>query len=120
MPRARVALLFGALMWGFVGGVVGSSGVCGPSSVAYLTSLGTDKHDQMRIQGVLYGLGAVALLGAHVGSGVLNAQTWPFSALLLAPVMLGVRLGRLVLDPVDPVRLRKLHPLVHRVGGMSL
>lgn len=33
----------------------------------------------MRVQGVIYGLGALALFGAHVGSGVTRAETLPFS-----------------------------------------
>jgi len=66
------------------------------------------------------GLGAVALLGAHMGSGVLNAQTWPFSALLLAPVMLGVWLGGMVMDRVDPVLFRKMTLLVLMVAGLNL
>ena len=84
--------------------------------MAYLTALGTEKHDQMRIQGVIYGLGAVALLAAHIGSGVLNAQTWPFSALLILPVMLGVWLGSKVMDRVDPVLFRKMTLLVLMVA----
>ena len=88
--------------------------------MAYLTALGTEKHDQMRIQGVIYGLGAVALLAAHIGSGVLNAQTWPFSALLILPVMLGVWLGSKVMDRVDPVLFRKMTLLVLMVAGLNL
>lgn len=117
---ARRSLRVEALIGGFAGAVGGISGVWGPPTVAYLTALGTDKHDQMRIQGVIYGLGAVALLGAHLGSGVLNAQTWPFSALLLAPVMLGVWLGGLVMDRVDPVLFRKITLVVLMVAGLNL
>lgn len=109
-----------ACVGAFAGAVGGVSGVWGPPTVAYLTALGTPKHDQMRIQGVIYGLGAVALLGAHMGSGVLNAQTWPFSALLLAPVMLGVWLGGMVMDRVDPVLFRKMTLLVLMVAGLNL
>ncbi|MEX3316458.1 sulfite exporter TauE/SafE family protein [Sulfitobacter sp. PS-8MA] len=109
-----------ALVGGFAGAIGGLSGVWGPPTVAYLTALGTDKHDQMRIQGVIYGLGAMALLGAHLGSGVLNAQTWPFSALLLAPVMLGVWLGGKVMDRVDPVLFRKMTLVVLLLAGLNL
>ncbi len=118
LPRrsARVEAAVGS----FAGAIGGMSGVWGPPTVAYLTALGTDKHDQMRIQGVIYGLGAVALLGAHVGSGVLNGQTWPFSALLLAPVMLGVWLGGKVMDRVDPVLFRKMTLVVLLVAGLNL
>ncbi|WP_411976167.1 sulfite exporter TauE/SafE family protein [Sulfitobacter faviae] len=109
-----------ALVGGFAGAVGGISGIWGPPTVAYLTALGTAKHDQMRIQGVIYGLGAVALLVAHIGSGVLNAQTWPFSALLILPVMLGVWLGSKVMDRVDPVLFRKMTLVVLMVAGLNL
>ena len=36
---------------GFLGGI---SGIWGPPTVMYLTALGTQKHDQMRAQGVIY------------------------------------------------------------------
>ena len=51
---------------GFFGGI---SGVWGPPTVVMLTARSTGIAEQMRIQGVIYGLGALVLLGAHVGSG---------------------------------------------------
>ncbi|KZZ25724.1 hypothetical protein A3753_32020 [Sulfitobacter sp. HI0082] len=59
-------------------------------------------------------------MAAHIGSGVLNAQTWPFSALLILPVMLGVWLGSKVMDRVDPVLFRKMTLLVLMVAGLNL
>tara|TARA_R110002049_G_scaffold117332_3_gene270735 strand:+ start:123383 stop:124147 length:765 start_codon:yes stop_codon:yes gene_type:complete len=117
---ARRSLRIEALVGGFAGAIGGMSGIWGPPTVAYLTALGTQKHDQMRIQGVIYGLGALALLGAHIGSGVLRAETWPFSALLIAPVLLGAWLGSRVMDRVDPVLFRKMTLLVLMVAGVNL
>ena len=67
-PSMRVEAMVGAVA-GAVGGI---SGVWGPPTVAYLTALNTPKKDQMRVQGVIYGLGAVALIVAHLGSGILK------------------------------------------------
>ena len=62
----RIEIVAGALA-GFIGGL---SGVWGPPTVAYLTALDTPKAEQVRVQGVIYGVGAVAMTGAHLGSGV--------------------------------------------------
>ena len=94
---------------GFLGGL---SGVWGPPFVAYLTALDTDKRDQLRVQGVAYGLGAVSLVGAHVASGVLTAQTAVFSAAML--------LGGLVHDRIDQAMFRRLTLLVLLVAGLNL
>src|SRR6056297_3453108 len=67
---------------GFVGGL---SGVWGPPTVMYLTALETPKVEQVRVQGVVFGLGAVLLLAAHLQSGVMRAETAPLSALLVLP-----------------------------------
>ena len=48
---------------GFLGGI---SGIWGPPTVLYLTALYTEKAEQIRVQGVIYGMGAVGLMGAHL------------------------------------------------------
>ena len=95
------------LVGGFAGAVGGVSGVWGPPTVAYLTALGTPKHDQMRVQGVIYGLGAVALLFAHFGSGVLRAETVPFSVFMILPALSGMWLGSKIMDRIDQASFRK-------------
>ena len=102
---------------GFLGGM---SGVWGPPLVAYLTAIDTEKREQIRIQGVAYGLGAVALTGAHVVSGVLNAQTVQFSALLLAPALAGMWIGLKVHDRIDQAMFRKITLWVLLIAGLNL
>lgn len=102
---------------GFIGGM---SGVWGPPTVAYLTALNTPKHHQMRIQGVIYGLGAVALVVAHLGSGILRPQTAYFSALLIPPAMVGMWIGLRLQDRIDQAAFRKLTLLVLLVAGLNL
>ncbi|MBR9842085.1 MAG: TSUP family transporter, partial [Rhodobacteraceae bacterium] len=65
---ARLEIAIG----GFAGIIGGLSGVWGPPTVLYLTALNTEKTEQIRVQGVIYGLGAVALFVAHIVSGVLG------------------------------------------------
>lgn len=102
---------------GFVGGL---SGVWGPPLVVFLTALGTDKREQMRIQGVVYGLGAVVLAGAHLGSGVLNAKTLPLSALLLLPTLAGMALGLALHERMPQAAFRRGTLLVLVLAGLNL
>lgn len=105
---------------GFAGAVGGVSGVWGPPTVAYLTALGTPKHDQMRVQGVIYGLGAVALLFAHIGSGVVRVETAPFSIAMIAPALVGMWAGSQIMDRIDQAAFRKATLLVLLVAGVNL
>lgn len=113
-----------AMIEGTIGGIAGimggMSGVWGPPTVAYLTALNTPKYDQMRIQGVIYGLGAAALTGAHIGSGVLRAETWPFSAALILPAALGMWIGGKVVDQIDQHLFRRATLFVLLVAGANL
>lgn len=102
---------------GFIGGL---SGVWGPPTVAYLTALGTEKTEQMRVQGVIYGLGAVALVVAHVGSGVLNRESVWFSAMLLPPAILGMLIGTRIQDRIDQRAFRRATLVVLLVAGLNL
>ena len=115
-PSARVEAALGAVA-GFLGGV---SGVWGPPFVAYLTAINTEKREQMRVQGVAYGLGAVSLTGAHMVSGVFNAQTAWFSAALLVPAVIAMWLGGKIHNRIDQVLFRKLTLLVLLIAGLNL
>lgn len=115
-PSPRIELAAGGLA-GFIGGL---SGVWAPPTVAYLTALETTKADQVRVQGVIYGVGAVALLGAHLGSGVLDARTAPFSALLVVPAMAGLWLGARVHERIDQNTFRQATLLVLLLAGLNL
>ncbi|MGC1495849.1 MAG: sulfite exporter TauE/SafE family protein [Sulfitobacter sp.] len=109
-----------AFAGGFAGIMAGMSGVWGPPTVTYLTALNTQKYDQMRIQGVIYGLGSVALAGAHIGSGVLRAETWPFSAALILPGLVGMWIGGKVMDRIDQKLFRRATLIVLLLAGANL
>lgn len=115
-PSAAIETVVG----GFAGVIGGMSGVWGPPTVAYLTALSTEKSEQMRIQGVIYGLGAVLLVFAHLGSGVLRAQTVPLSLMLIPPAVLGMWFGGKLQDRIDQATFRKATLLVLLVAAANL
>lgn len=114
--RARAEVTTG-LVGGFFGGI---SGVWGPPVIAYLLSFNTEKIEMVRVQGVVFLLGAVMLVAAHLGSGVLNASTLPFSAALVIPAALGMWLGFRVQDRLDPDRFRRATLVVLTVAAGNL
>ncbi len=102
---------------GFFGGI---SGVWGPATVAMLTAQETEKRDHVRIQGVIYTLGALALMSAHIGSGVLRLQTLPLSVMLVIPSMAGMLLGLQIHDRLDQATFRRLTLFVLLIAGLNL
>lgn len=115
-PSKRIEAMIGAFA-GFIGGL---SGVWGPPTVAYLTALDTPKEEHIRVQGVIYGMGAVALLGAHIGSGVMRLETLPFSVFLLVPAVLATWVGLQLQQRIDQVLFRRATLVVLLVAGLNL
>ena len=112
--RAEVGL-------GVIGGLYGGiSGVWGPPLLVYLLSVGVDKAGIVRAQGVVFLIGAVALLVAHLHSGLMNAGTLPFSVALVAPAMLGLALGYAVQDRLDQRRFRRWTQILLVLTGLNL
>ncbi|RBO51624.1 sulfite exporter TauE/SafE family protein [Rhodovulum sp. BSW8] len=114
--RARAEIAMG-LTGGFFGGI---SGVWGPPVIAYLLSFNTEKTEMVRVQGVVFLIGAVMLLLAHLGSGVLNGHSLPFSAALVLPAALGMWAGVRLQDRLDPGRFRRATLVVLAVAGLNL
>ena len=65
-------------------------------------------------------LGAVVLLASHLQTGVLNAQTLPFSAALALPAMVGLLLGYRLGDRLDEARFRRWTHALLVVTGLNL
>lgn len=114
--RRRADLGVGLL----AGGMGGLSGVWGPQTVLYLTALDVPKGESVRVQGVIYGVGGVALLLAHLKSGVMNAQTVPLSVLMTLPALAGMALGFRVQDRLDQDRFRRWTLIVLVLAGLNL
>ncbi|MGJ8587205.1 MAG: sulfite exporter TauE/SafE family protein [Yoonia sp.] len=98
----------------------GLAGTWGPPTVLYLLALNTPRASQMSVQGVIYGLGSVMLLLGHLQSGILNAQTWVFSAALVPPALLGMWLGFRLGDRFDQERFRRVTLWVLIIAGVNL
>lgn len=114
--RGRAEILLG-IIGGLYGGI---SGIWGPPLIIYLLSIGTEKTEQVRVQGVVFLIGAVVLAGAHLGSGVLNAQTVPLSALMVVPAAAGMWIGFRVQDRLDAARFRQWTLVLLALSGLNL
>ncbi|HEX9858872.1 MAG TPA: TSUP family transporter, partial [Paracoccaceae bacterium] len=106
---------------GIIGGLYGGvSGVWGPPVLVYLLSTGAGKLETVRVQGVIFLIGAAVLLGAHLNSGVMSAKTLPFSAALVVPAMIGLSLGYAVQDRLDHQRFRRWTQVLLVLTGLNL
>lgn len=115
--RRRPAEIAAASLAGLIGGI---SGVWGPPTVLYLTALETPKSEQMQVTGLVFGLGAVVLAGAHIRSGIFTAETALLSAALLPPVLFGMTLGFAAHDRLDQRRFRQATLGLLVLAGLNL
>lgn len=109
--------------WGLgaVGGLYGGvSGIWGPPLLVFLLSSGADKVTMIRAQGVVFLIGAVALLAAHLGTGILNIQTLGFSAALCLPALVGLFVGYRVQDRLDQQRFRRWTQGLLVITGLNM
>lgn len=114
--RRKAEFGIGALA-GTLGGL---SGIWGPPTVMYLTAMNTPKVEHVRVQGVVYSTGAMALVLAHLKSGILNAEGLTLSALLVIPGCLGLAVGFAILDRMDQEKFRWAILIVLVVAGLNL
>ncbi len=112
--------LLEAVVGAFAGFTGGLSGIWGPPTVAYLTAIDTPKADQVRVQGVIYGLGALALFFAHMQTGIVRAETIPFSVILVIPAVVGMRIGFRYQDRIAQATFTRLTLIVLLVAGLNL
>ena len=114
--RSRAEWILGAI-GGLYGGI---SGVWGPPLLVYLLSIKADMVETVRVQGVVFLIGAVVLFAAHLTSGVLNSQTLMFSALLVIPAQIGQLLGTRIQDRLDQTRFRRWTLILLVLTGLNL
>ena len=109
------------IVTGIIGGLYGGiSGIWGPPLIVYLLSIGASKADQMRVQGVVFLMGAVILTIAHLFSGVLNAQSVPLSAVLVVPGVAGMIAGLWIHDRLDVAQFRRWTLVLLVLSGVNL
>ncbi len=117
-PERRRTAEFG--VGAFAGTLGGLSGVWGPPTVLYLTAMDVPKVEHVRVQGVVYGAGSIALALAHLNSGILDAAGFKFSAILILPAIVGMAIGFAIQDRLDQERFRWVILLVLAVAGLNL
>lgn len=113
----------GAAEWGLgvIGGLYGGvSGIWGPPMLVLLLSTGADKLTMIRAQGVVFLIGAVALLVSHLATGIANAESLTFSAALSAPALIGLYAGYWVQDRLDQARFRRWTQALLVVTGLNM
>ncbi|MFD1883199.1 sulfite exporter TauE/SafE family protein [Paracoccus pacificus] len=114
--RRRVEVITG-IIGGLYGGI---SGIWGPPLIVYLLSIGIGKVEQVRVQGVVFLIGAVVLVFAHLTSGVLNAQTLPLSLIMVIPAVVGMMIGFALQDRLDVVQFRRWTLILLVMTGANL
>ena len=106
---------------GAVGGLYGGiSGIWGPPLLVFLLSTGVGKVQMVRAQGVVFLIGAVALIASHLGTGLANAQSLGFSAALCVPALAGLYLGYVVQDRLDQRRFRRWTQALLVLTGLNM
>lgn len=114
--RDRAEWIMGAF-GGLYGGV---SGVWGPPLIVYLLSIGADKVETVRVQGVVFFLGAVVLLAAHLQTGLMAGANLWFSLALVIPAMVGQAFGQHIQDRLDQTRFRRWTQALLVLTGINL
>jgi hypothetical protein len=79
-----------------------------------------EKAETLRVQGVVFLIGAIVLLSAHLTSGVMNETTLPFSAALILPAMAGLFLGQRLGRLLDQALFRRWTQVLLVVTGLNL
>ena len=106
---------------GIIGGLYGGvSGIWGPPLIVYLLSTRTEKTETMRVQGVVFLIGAFVLLAAHLQSGLLDRAAMTFSALLVLPALIGQAIGFACQDRLDQTRFRRATQVLLVLTGLNL
>ena len=114
--RRRAEWILGAI-GGLYGGV---SGVWGPPLIVYLLSVGADKTETVRVQGVVFFLGALVLLSAHLQTGLMSGANLWFSAALVLPAIVGQIFGQRLQDNMDQARFRRWTQALLVLTGLNL
>ena len=102
---------------GFLGGLTGTWGA--PTAL-YLTALGVPRTEHVRVQGAVYGTGALMLTLAHLQSGVLSGVGLNLSIVLVVPALAGVAMGVAVQDRLDQERFRTVILALLVLAGLNL
>ena len=112
----RLSSIFGAIT-GLLGG---GTGIWGPTTVLYLTSIATPKQNQILVQGLTFAYSSVFLLIAHLYTGIFDYNTGTLSALMILPAMIGMLLGVGVQSHLNQEKFRLITLISLCVVGVYL
>ena len=112
----RLSGIFGAIT-GLLGG---GTGIWGPTTVLYLTSIATPKPQQILVQGLTFAFSSVFLLIAHLYTGIFDHNTGTLSALMILPAMIGMLFGVGVQSYLNQEKFRLITLISLSVGGVYL
>ena len=112
----RRSSIFGAIT-GLLGG---GTGIWGPTTVLYLTSIATPKQDQILVQGLTFACSSVFLLLAHLYTGIFDHNTGALSAIMILPAMIGMLFGVGVQNYLNQEKFRLITLISLCVGGVYL
>jgi uncharacterized membrane protein YfcA len=115
--RPVQAEIAAGLVGGFFGGV---AGIWGPPVTLYLLAVDLPKVEMIRALGVIFLLGAVALTGGQIVSGVLNPETGPLTVMAILPVVAGMAVGFAIQKRIDQDTFRKATLLALALTGLNL
>ncbi len=106
---------------GVAAGVSGGfAGVWAPLIVLYLLSINVSKKEYILAQGMIYTVGSIALIGAHLNTTILNGYTIPTSMSLILPSITGLYLGIKFSNRLNKRSFRKLVLVVLALAGINL
>lgn len=106
---------------GAVSGLAGGlAGIWGPPTVAYLTALDLPRREHVATQSVIYTLGAVALFGAHILSGIVQPASMLLSGVLVLPALAGMWIGQMLMGRVSQAAFRRLVLWVLVLAALNL
>ncbi len=110
MPRIRLnpqTAGWAAPVVGFGSGVLGGmSAIFGPPMIAYLVGVGTEPDRFVKQMAIFATAASVTMLAALGGSGALSGTDLLISAAAIAPIQLGLPLGRWLRRRTNPAIFR--------------
>ena len=98
----------------------GGTGIWGPTTVLYLTSIGTSKKRQILVQGLTFALSSFFLLFAHLYTGVFNKDTGILSTFMVLPAMIGMIFGVGIQRYLNQDKFRVVTLILLCIGGVYL
>ena len=118
LEKGNHKLTFGvAALTGFLGGM---SGIWGPLTIVYLSTLNLPKEENIKVQGVVYSLGSLLLFFSHIKSGIFTLYSVPFSASLVLPALMGLLVGRNIRNNLNEKRFQQITLIVLLFAGLNL